>query len=289
MRFSLDIGWIPNYISYEKLFDRLKTAGISNISYNFLCANNKTELLYADSYLKNAEEIRMHLDNAGITCLQCYAPFSLKLCDERLNRFEPSYGELVRALEFASVLGAKTLVCCAVQVPQNVSQVEKNYKIYRSLIPYCEKFGVRIAISSNFPKCINSSVLTTPWENAEDYFNFIRSFNSSYIAASVDIGDGLDNLVKADDFMAFFSKDMLALVNIKDSAKYRDVHTAPYFEQAGLDGFVKALTDIGYEGTLNLECPAFMEKYPSELLGDILGLFADIGRYICGLAEVDIL
>ena len=151
-----------------------------------------------------------------------------------------------------------------------------------------EKYGVKIAIASDFPKHIKSSVITTPWANAVEYANFISSFKSPYIGASLYIGGGEDSLVTALDVIELFRKEMLLSVNIKDSAKYRDAHNVTYFEQAKLQSYVKALADIGYDGELNLECPGFLERYPIELLADIFELFADIGKFICNAVEEDV-
>lgn len=288
MKFSYDIGWLPNNMEYAEIFKAFKSAGIDTLAYNFFCLNNRTEVLSADSYIVNAGKIRDLLDSQGMSCNQSYAPFSLKLCDERINRFEPCYGELVRALEFSAILGAKQMVCYAVQVPCDTSQVDKNYKIYRSLIPYCEKFGIKIAICSGFPKYIDSSVLNTPWKTAEGYVRFINSFDSPYICACAHLGAISGFSSPPESFVSALGGTKLSSIHWSDTEKYHDVHLPAYFKQFDWVKLVKTFKNIGYEGELTFECPDFMQKYPKELLGAICGLFADIGNYITGLAKGDI-
>ena len=283
MKFSYDIGWLPNYVGYNELLKSFKASGIDTLAFNFFCINDLNSLLGPSNYTLKAEQLRAMADSVGVRFNQSYSPFSLKLCDERLNRFEPCYGALVRALHFSAILGAKQMICYAVQTPESISQTDKNYKIYRSLIPYCEKFGIKIAISSGFPKYIDSSVLKTPWESDDEYVAFINSFNSPFITACADLGG--ENMDESKELIAKIGKEKLSSIHFKDPLKYHDVHLPPYFKAAKPEAVRKMLCEIGYEGEFTFECPSFLEEYPKELLGDLLSLFYDIGCYVCFEAE----
>lgn len=283
MKFSYDIGWLPNYVEYDELFSNFKSSGIDTLAFNFFCLNDIDTVLSPDKFVSNAEQICAAADRAGVCFNQSYAPFSLKLCDERLNRFEPAYGTLVRALQFSAGLRVKQMICYAIQTPDTMSQTDKNFKLYRSLIPYCEKYGIKIAISSGFPKYIDSSVLKTPWKTADEYVAFISSFNSPFITACADLGGS--DMDAANELITKVGKDKLSAINFKDPDKYHDVHLPPYFKHAKPEIVRKMLCDMGYEGEFTFECPAFVQRYPKVLLSNLFALFYDIGCYVCGTKE----
>lgn len=285
MKFSYDIGWLPNRIEHSEIFRTFKNAGIDTVAYNFSCLNNCDEVLWITEYMDNAKKIREELDAAGVTCNQTYSPFSLKTGDERLIRYEPNYGNIVKALEFSAVLGAKQMVCYAIQTGNDEEFLNINKKLYRSLITHCEKNNIKVAICSGFPKYINSSVMKTPWKTEEEFIEFVESFNSPYITACANLGaiEGIG--CPAEDFVEKIGTPLLSSIHFQDTEKYHDVHLPPYFKQFNWEQIVKNLNSIGYEGEFTFECPNFMRKYPKDLLPAIAELFADIGNYVIGLGD----
>jgi len=282
MDFSYDIGWLPNRIKSNAIFKIFKSAGINTISYNFYCINNLSDILDLANYINNAKVIKESLKENGIICNQTYSPYSLKLCDERLNRFEENYGELVRALEFSAIIGAKRMVVYAVQVPPEADGLEKNHKIYKSLIPYCEKFGIEIAVCSDFPKYMKSSVFKTPWATVKEYTDFISSFNSQYIGACLDLCSAASFDISPEECIRSVGVSYLKSIHFKDAEKYRDIHLPSFSEQFNFKRIREELEKIGYSGELTFECPSFLKKYPNELLEPLCNLFADIGYFVTG-------
>lgn len=69
------------------------------------------------------------------------------------NKFDisvPKYLRLVRAMESAAILGAKNIVVYVISVPKNVNFEEYNIRYYKSLVSYCEKFGIGVAVENLF-------------------------------------------------------------------------------------------------------------------------------------------
>ncbi len=285
MNFSYDIGGLPNRFFHSDIFRILKDAGIDTIAYNFCQLNNCDEVLTLTEYMDNAKKIRAELDNAGITCNQTYSPFSLKTGDERLIRFEPNYGNIVKALEFSAVLGAKRMICYAIQTGNDEEFMSINKKLYRSLIPHCEKNNIEVSICSGFPKYINSSVMKTPWNTEEEYIEFINSFNSPYITACANLEVVENTEHPADEFIKNIGTPALKAIHLQDPEKYHDVHRPAYFKKFDFLKLREILQEMGYEGEITFECPYFMNKYPAALLPAIAELFADIGNYVVGKSK----
>ena len=109
------------------------------------------ELLSGD-FIGYAKELRKFADDCGIICNQAHAPFpSSRGTDEDEEIFE----YITRSMEFAATLGAKVIVVHPKQHIYHLNNVEELFRInvefYKSLAPYCEKFGIKVALSKLIP------------------------------------------------------------------------------------------------------------------------------------------
>ena len=127
--------------------------------------------------MDEAQLKQIGLDN-GITCNQSHAPFKLKY-DDGLTIENEKYLKLVRSIECAAIAGAESIVVHRVLVPDGVDVFDYNRKYYLSLLPYAEKFGIKIAVENLFTRDsetgrINGNFLADPKAHAE----YVRSLGS---------------------------------------------------------------------------------------------------------------
>lgn len=126
---------------------RFKTAVIKHGIPSY--RDNEKEEVLGDMYKEYAEKLRIHIDKIGIECNQAHAPFSLSYgCIFDVT--EPKYLWLIHSLESAAILGAENIIVHSISVPKGVDFEEYNINFYKSLIPYCEKFGIHIAVENLF-------------------------------------------------------------------------------------------------------------------------------------------
>ena len=148
MLLSTNTSNVLMHYSAEKTVDMLQNAGFTAIDFSFFdpvwYSEEREDVFFS--------ELRKYAENAGMCFNQAHAPFhsSFPDAEQTKNRF----WEIVSALRRAALLGAKTIVVHPVQhlkyadegVPQQL--FEMNMEFYGKLIPYCQEFGIKVAVEN---------------------------------------------------------------------------------------------------------------------------------------------
>ncbi len=288
MRLSLScFEFLLNNPNQEEVFKMIKDAGFDCVDHQYTSLDDYWEEerhLYplGDDYLEIAKRTRENLDKAGLVCNQSHAPFGLQYgepFDESCYHFK----ELVRSLEAASILGAPhTALHPVPRIPTYDEFIEYNYKFYKSLIPYCEKFNIKVALESSHAKYREDGVLKVYQNSGEDFMNIVKEVNSPYFVALIDTGHAAGNGMghTPEDYIAKMDSDTLVGLHIQDSDYLHDNHTTPFFQHLNWDKIMKALSDIGYKGDFTYEDVNIRRFFPEELLESTLKYRATVARHL---------
>jgi len=287
MRLSVETQEVYQKFGIKEGITLLKEAGFDAIDFTF-CDLGEDSLFYSDKYREFALEIKKHIDEIGIVCNQAHAPFNL-VRDEKPDMSEPHYNEIVRAIECASILGAETIVVHPVYVPvgetvDGVSYEDYNYKYYKSLEPYCEKFKIRIAVENMFyvdsKRKYRRGMLHTP----ESLTAMVKSLNSPYFVACVDIGHlAITSRTEPDDFITEMEPEVLTTLHIHDNDYIMDKHMLPFTGDLDWETVMKSLRKMNYSGDLTFEICGYLKRFPNELMPDALRLAAAVGRHLISI------
>ena len=102
--------------------------------------------LDGDDYREKAQALRKYADSIGIACNQAHAPFG-GIYGTPDN--EEGFAAVVRSMEIAAILGASIIVVHPCQHLNYAESREELFAInldyYKRLIPYAERFGIKIA------------------------------------------------------------------------------------------------------------------------------------------------
>lgn len=227
-------------------------------------------------------ELRKIADEAGIVCNQAHAPMNNKCGEEEFDKtFMPM---VLRSIEAAAILGAKIIIVHPIQCLPYAENAEilreMNIKFYKSLIPYCEKFGIKVAAENMWQwnrftrQCIHSTC-----SRAEEFCDYIDSVGSEWIVACLDIGHVV---LVAEDIprMIRMLGDRLQALHIHDNDYKDDLHSFPFFHQIKFDQMIQALNDIGYKGDFTYEIGGIYNRLPHEAWESATRLLIDCGRYM---------
>lgn len=280
MLLSTNTSNVLMHYSAEKTVDMLQNAGFTAIDFSFFdpvwYSEEREDVFFS--------ELRKYAENAGMCFNQAHAPFhsSFPDAEQTKNRF----WEIVSALRRAALLGAKTIVVHPVQhlkyadegVPQQL--FEMNMEFYGKLIPYCQKFGIKVAVENMWqyhpwPK-ITHSTCSTP----EEMNRYLDTLNSPWITGCLDVGHASLVGQSPDEFVLAMGSDRLGTLHIHDVTKTEDSHTMPYQGVIDWQKFMQALGTIGYQGDLTFECDGFFKKLPAELYPEALRLLAHTGHVL---------
>ena len=218
---------------------------------------------------ERAQTLRKVADEAGIACTQAHAPFPSSVGDPEKDA--KLFDAIVQAMEIASILGAKVIIVHPKQHMQYAGHAHTlrqiNIDFYRSLIPYCEKFNIKVATENMWQyapgtKCIVDSACASP----EEFCAYVDEIGSPWITACLDVGHVV--LVNRDlpGMIRALGHDRLQALHIHDNSLDGDHHTIPYSRSMDFPSMLQALAEIDYQGDFTFEADCFYKRMPAGLL-----------------------
>lgn len=285
MKLSAETYTLRRLCGDKKAFAMLKQAGFDGVDYSFCYYDDPW--YGKDDYREYAVQLRAWLEEEGLSCVQAHAPFDL-LYGERWDAAEPHYLMVVRALECAAILGAKCIVVHALETPLQMPEAQVmqiNYEYYKTLEPYCAKFGIRIAVENLFlydqkRKC-TKGLLGSP----KALCDMLHRLDSPWFTACVDVGHAALNGYEPEDFLLAMEPELLGAVHIQDTDFQDDRHMLPFTQEHDWTAIMAALKQQNFAGAMNLEIISYMERVPEPLLPDALTFAAKVGRYLMAQME----
>ena len=267
----------------EQGIEKLKKSGFDAYDIS-LYYNTKGEEVFikGEDWYENAVTLRKYTDNLGIFCNQAHAPFPSSTGDPEKD--EIIFNNILRAMEVASILGAKIIIVHPKQHLHYHDYIdelrEMNIHFYKSLIPYCEKFGIKVAVENMWRNELGSNnIIESTCSRCDTFCDYVDEINSPWIVACLDIGhvplvgESITNIIHA-------LGDRLQALHVHDNEFVTDMHTLPFTSKIDFEKVCKALGEIDYKGDFTYEIGAFFRKIPDGLIDSALTFAHDTGRYL---------
>ncbi len=226
--------------------------------------------------------MRKKLDEIGLICNQAHAPFDLRF-NEPLSIDCDNYRAIVHAMESAAILGAESIVVHAMDTYDMENIVEFNYEYYKSLEPYCKKFGIKVAIENIFsgPRDEKTGFYSNKrFGTPELLLKIIKMLNSPWFVICVDIGHASLTGYEPQDFIRGLKECPPSILHVQDTDYYNDCHVLPYCGKLNWNEITKSLSEVGYNGELTLEVFGFLDKIDKDLIPKALEYSAATARNI---------
>ena len=254
-----------------------------------LCEMYKNEEHWAnlDSYKEEALRLRAIADKCGIVCNQAHAPFPSGVGDEEKDKI--IFGKIVRSMETASILGARIIIVHPIQHLEYAEHIDElfnmNVEFYKSLIPYCEKFGIKIATENMWQHNKNNkSIVDSTCSRPGEFCDYIDAVGSKWLVGCLDIGHAALVGTNIPNFIRALGKERLQALHIHDVDYIVDSHTLPYTLKIDYDEVAATLAEIGYEGDITFEAMKFFKKFPADVLPEAARLMCAVGKHIAKIA-----
>lgn len=281
MKLSVDLYTLSMRFGDFKAVEMAKRAGFEAIDYSYYYDNERKEVL-GDAYREYAQELREHLDDVGICCNQAHAPFTLPYGTQH-NENEQKYLWILRSLESAAILGAQNIVVHSITVPEGVDFEQYNINYYKSFIPYCEKFGIHVAVENLFGIDSKRNRITSKLGSPEELNNIVEKINSPWIVACVDIGHASLTGYEPEDFINKVNPGVLKSLHVQDNDYLDDRHVLPYMGKLNWEAIMLCLKKAGYTGDLTFEILKCLDGFPDELLEDLLKFALSVGKHLISI------
>ncbi|MGN1479018.1 MAG: sugar phosphate isomerase/epimerase family protein [Acutalibacteraceae bacterium] len=256
------------YFGDIRAIEMIADAGFDAIDYSmFEIWDNG--VFGSDGYLDYTYQLKAAADAKGIGFVQAHAPFrgfqSLENEEEILKN---ESARAKRAIEIAGILGADVIVIHPMQFKSYFFNEayfkDVNMRFYRELLPYAEKYNVKIACENMWQKNKSAEhIVDSVCADPREFNDYIDTINSEYFTACLDLGHcGLTCREAQDCLRAMGSR--VGALHVHDNDYKGDRHTVPGYGDMNWDEITKALADIGYSGSFTFEADNFLKPLKDE-------------------------
>lgn len=243
----------------------LKELGYEAVDYNGICSEPGCGLfaLSDDAFEKELLRDRAAIEAAGLEICQTHGVWPYD--DTKPEQWDLKFEAMVKSIKGTAILGSKYVIVHPVmpfgwnESPHHEKDVRENIEYMKKLVPYAEKYDVKIALE-NMP---NPHV---PCGKVEELTACIDEVSSPYLVACLDVGHSTALGYDPGEAVRMLGKRLHCL-HVHDNDGRRDLHWFPYYGVTDWVSFTEALKEIGYAGTMSLETSVGerMRRLPKEL------------------------
>ena len=249
----------------------LRQLGYDAVDYNGMCSEPGCGLfsLSDAEFERELLKDRAAIEAAGLEICQTHGVWPYD--DTKPEQWELKFEAMVKSIRGTAILGSEYVIVHPVmpfgwkESPQHEKDVRENIEYMKKLVPYAEKYHVKIALE-NMPNAY------VPCGTVEELVECIDEVNSPYLVACLDTGHSTAVGCDAGDAVRMLGKRLHCL-HVHDNDGRRDLHWFPYYGVTDWGRFTEALKEIGYAGTMSLETGVAerMKRLPEALVrqGDI--------------------
>lgn len=277
MKLSSNIVRFYSAFGIKGTIDVFAKAGVEGIDFN-----NDIKEFYTDEHDKNYYiDIKNYAQDRGVEICQAHAPFasSSKIVDVDANPVDVK--NIIKSMENASYLGAPMIVVHPCRnldynVEGNLEKMfEYNYNFYKSLIPYAEEFGIKVAIENIG---YGSHTVTS---SPERLIRLYDELNNPAFTICFDVGHCLlQGVDPAESIKKLGNRLINGCTHVHDNDGISDSHTLPYYGKVKWDSVCKAFAEMGYDGNLSYEASNFIKNLPEDLYKSGLEYMSKVGHYL---------
>ncbi|MBQ9988538.1 MAG: sugar phosphate isomerase/epimerase [Clostridia bacterium] len=278
MKLSLEVHVMRERYGDAKAIEMLHKAGFDAVDYSFyyLKKSPNRDAIIGNGYLEHAHQVRRLLDEKGMVCNQAHAPFDMTR-DDAMDESNENFLEIVHAMEAAAIMGAPMIV---VHAP--TADIDYDIEYYRSLEPYCKRFGIKVAVENLFLRPNFTSRLGTP----DELNQVLAALDPAHFCACLDVGHAQLTYRDPAGFIAGVLPGRIECFHIQDNDLESDSHLLPYLAKMDWDSIISSIAAIGFNRDITLELVAFLQKFPTEeTMQAALNLCASVGRNIISRIE----
>lgn len=241
------------------------------------------EEFYTDAHDKAFyKDIRSYAEDRGLYFNQAHAPFPSSYPEE--VKTEETFHHIVHGMQIASWLGVRDIIVhpCQHLEYAEAGNPEKlfdiNVAFYNRLKPYCEEFGIRIAVENmwQYPKTISHSTCSRPAE----FNRYMDALDEKWFVSCLDVGHAMLVKEMPEDVIRALGGNRLKALHVHDVDGIHDSHTLPFYGIVNWENVMKALAEIDYQGELTYEASNFLTGVPTQVWPDALKYMERVGRYL---------
>lgn len=276
----------------ENAVRMLAAAGFDAIDYSMFGMIHEDHILRSDEAEKYVDHLRAVAEECGVVFNQAHAPFSFKGWDDPEIFNKEIFPTVARSVELAARMGVKIIVVHPLHHRQYLGNEEAMYELnmnyYRSLIPYCEKNGIKVATENMWQRDKKRNyIIHDVCSRAKEFNRYLDDIGSEWIVGCLDVGHcGLVGIEAQDMIREMGGKHIHAL-HVHDNDYLSDAHVEPFSGKMDWKEIAKALGEVNYQGDFTFESDNYFNPMDKEFMPQGAKYLHDIGRYLMGIVEAN--
>lgn len=262
-------------------------AGFTAIDVSLCKADGE---LYGPNYRELCKEMKKVADSYGVVFNQAHGLFN-----RDREFFEREYRPLVpRSFEVCALLGIPHIVFHPEKDPTTLfytheeRNIERNLDYYRTYVPLCEEYGVKVAIENMFARHISEPSKLTDGQFASpvQHRDFYDKLNDSrHFTLCLDVGHTAITSRDPAESIRILGKERLGALHIQDVDFVTDQHTLPGLSKLDYDSICRALGEIDYQGDFTLETHHFYMGFEDDFMPSAIRFMAERAKYLADKVE----
>jgi len=294
MNLTIPSGIIARF-GEENGFELAKQAGFDSVDYS-LDGMSKLEAVFNQDtlYVAEAERVKKLVESYGLSITQTHTPFHFyrKWFDDVFYK-ETILPIIQRSVAISAMLGAKVAVVHPlhhfVYHGHEEEIFEKNMEFYRSLIPICKEYGIKVGVENMVQlDPVRKVPVHDTCSTIAEFIRYVDTLDSEYMVACLDTGHiGLPSTQEHEawDFVRALGHDRLQSLHVHDNDYQADQHKLPFLGVMDWYELTRALGEIDYQGDFTYEACYIAPKAAEDFAPIALKYMADTGRYLCNLVD----
>ncbi len=288
MILSTTTGVLDEKFGYEKAIEIIAKAGFDAVDLSLCEMRDDDNVFNGDGYREYADDLLKVAKANGVYFNQAHAYFPTSFPDEERN--ERAFKRVVRGIEIAGIIGAEIIVVHPnqhlyyVEGRNDIILKEMNLDFYKRLLPYCEKYNVKMATENmwrynELNKC--KIIIDSTCSRGPEFCEYVDMLESEYMTACLDIGHCVLVGQRPENMIRTLGHDRLLALHVHDNNGREDNHVVPslpFVSVINWDEVCKALAEIDYQGDFTFEAGKFFYNVTLETVDSAVKHLHDVGR-----------
>ena len=271
MKTSLGLKHVEDISELRKELSYITQAGFDTVDLD-LSMEGQLKMLHSDNCIERSKKARQVLDEYGLKVYQGHSPYNLhKMDDPEYDRIR--HEEVLLSLPAAAELGIEYMIvhpffCFNLHDPLFLKWdelLEKNIQMYTGYVKRAAELGVKICTENMF--AMNDSHTETHrtyFSNADDLNQLMDAVPG--LTCCMDTGHALATHFDLGEMARKLGKRITTL-HVHNNNHAFDLHLAPFQHYStDWEGFCKAIKEVGYQGSMNLEVGGFTAVCPEAVM-----------------------
>ena len=265
---------------YKKVLQRAYNCGFRCFDFNPGDYVNQEENFYtSENWRENLKEIKAFADALGVKFTQSHA-----YCFVMPEPEDVEY-QTKKTIEASGIVGVPWVVMhpWITGLEDKDAILKENVRRFEPYMEYAKIWNLGIAIENTPGKrfWFGEKHTSEAFFRADDLIRLVDVLNEKYDNVGICWDTGHAHLSmesQYDDLMKIGKR--LKVLHIADNDGQSDDHQPPFLGYVNWKEIMKALKEIGYDGTFNFETHNFTRCMPDELVDDAVKMMYKIGDFI---------